>query len=142
MPSFEPIKLVEIVADEVGTPRNDGSPGSALYQVPIRLSSTPPLEWGELFVRTWNRPPRFTSMHRPGIASVSGDRVILNGTTLEELEQYHRATLLLVVDETNKQYSEFVRRAETAKADEGERNRRHREEIKRKSQQIKFDSTQ
>ena len=138
MPVFEPIKLIEIVADEVGTPRNDGTPGSALYQVPIRLSDNPPPEWRELFIRNWNNPPRFTSMHRPGIASVSGDRVILNGTTLEEIEKYHRATLLLVVEETNKQCADLFQQSQAADAQEAERQRRHKEEVKKKSDEIRF----
>jgi hypothetical protein len=141
MAAFEPIKLVEIVADEVGTPRSDGTPGSALYQVPIRLSAEPPLEWRELFVRNWNHPPQFTSMHRPGIASVSQSRVILNGTTLDEIEQYHRATLVLVVDETNKQYAELLRRGEAARAQEEGSQRKFREEVKKKAGEIRFPNT-
>ena len=40
-------------------------------------------------------------MHRPGIASVIGDRIILNGTTVEEIEKYHRDTLRVVVERVN-----------------------------------------
>lgn len=138
MTSFEAITLVGIVAEEVGVPRNDGTPGSALYQVPIRLSAKPPAQWRELFVRNWNHPPQFTSMHRPGIASVSGDRIILNGTTLDEVKQYHRDTLILVVDETNKQYAELFQRAQAAGAQEQERQKRFKEEIKKQSDDIRF----
>ena len=45
-------------------------------------------------------------MHRPGIASVSGDRIILDGTTVEELERYHAARDklgLVLVDATGRQ---------------------------------------
>ena len=137
--TFQAIRLVEIVADEIGTPRNDGTPGSALYSVPIRLSAIPPPEWVQLFVSTWNHPPRFTTMHRPGIASVGGNRVILNGTTLDEIESYHRETLLLVVQETNKKYLELLAQASKAEAREEERVRRHREEVKKKAQGIRFE---
>lgn len=41
-------------------------------------------------------------MHRPGIASVSGDRIVLNGTTMAEVERYHVETLRLVVEATNR----------------------------------------
>lgn len=51
----------------------------------------------EAFIKTWNQPPQFTTMHRPGIARVSGDRVILDGTTIEEVEKYHRDTLKLSI---------------------------------------------
>jgi hypothetical protein len=97
----EPVRLIEIVAAEVGTPRNDGTPGSALYRVPIRLSRAPSSEWARLFVQVWDSPPSYTMMHRPGIAYVLGDRIILDGTTVEEIEKYHRETLRLVVDRVN-----------------------------------------
>ena len=35
---FAPIEIVGVITDEVGSPRNDGGRGSALYAVPIRLS--------------------------------------------------------------------------------------------------------
>jgi len=40
-------------------------------------------------------------MHRPGIASVEGDKVVLNGTTIEEVERYHKKTLKIAVDMAN-----------------------------------------
>jgi len=86
-PAFEPIRIIEIIADEIGQPRNDGTPGSALYSVPFRLSARAPADWGAVFVRNWDNPREFTAMHRPGIASVSGDRVYLERTTVEEVEK-------------------------------------------------------
>jgi hypothetical protein len=53
-PAFEPIRIVEIIANEIGQPRNDGTPGSALYSVPLRLSAKAPANWGALFVRNWD----------------------------------------------------------------------------------------
>jgi hypothetical protein len=104
---FEAIKILGVIEDEVGHPRNDSTPGSALYAVPFRLSYVPPYEWIQLFLPNWDHPPQWTSMHRPGIAEVSGDRVILNGTTLEEVERYHRDTLKLALEETNKTYIQY-----------------------------------
>lgn len=96
-----PIRITGVIVDEVTTPRNDGTPGSALYAIPFRLSRRPSAEWARLFVETWDRPPRFTTMHRPGIARVANDRVVLDGTTIQEVEQYHRETLKLVVERVN-----------------------------------------
>jgi hypothetical protein len=48
-------------------------------------------------------------MHRPGIATVSGDRVYLDGTTIEEVKKYHRETLVLALDETNRMYADYER---------------------------------
>ena len=103
----EPIKLIGVIVDEVGEPRNDRSPGCAFYIVPFRLSRTPSPAWVQFFLRAWERPPRFTSMHRPGIARVVGDRVILDGTTIEEVERFHSETLKLAVDQANRSEEEF-----------------------------------
>lgn len=118
----EPIRIIGIVVDEVGEPRNDGTRGSALYKVPFRLSRRPSSLWGKLFVKSWDLPPRFTTMHRPHIASVVGDEIILNGTTIEEVRDYHRDTLILCVEEANKLEAEYR---------EEERKRRAREEAAR-----------
>ena len=40
-------------------------------------------------------------MHRPGISSVVGDRISLDGTTMEELGRYHLTTLKLAVAAAN-----------------------------------------
>jgi hypothetical protein len=34
-------------------------------------------------------------MHRPNIARGTGDKVVLDGTTIEEIEKYHKETLVL-----------------------------------------------
>ncbi len=95
------IKIAGVIIDEVSTPKIDGTRGSALYTVPFRLSRRPSSKWAEVFIRTWNHPPRFTTSHRPGIARVIGDRVILDGTTIEEVQESHRDTLVLVVKKVN-----------------------------------------
>lgn len=47
-------------------------------------------------------------MHRPGIASVSGDKIILDGTTIEEVRDVHRETLVLCVDKANKLEAQYL----------------------------------
>ena len=103
----EPIRLVAVDTENVGVPRGDGTAGSALYVVPILLSRIPDQNWASLFVQTWDWPPSFTSMHRPGIAHVSGQRVILDGTTVDEVARYHQNTLMVVVEKTNEQWQEL-----------------------------------
>jgi hypothetical protein len=76
--AFDPIAITGIIVDEIGTPRNDATPGSALYVVVFRLSRSPPLDWIDYFVRGFDHPQMYTSMHRPGIASVKGDRLFLD----------------------------------------------------------------
>jgi hypothetical protein len=97
----DPIRLVEVDLARVTEPRNDGTPGSALYQVPIRLSRTPSWTWENAFLKAWQFPRQFTSMHRPGIARIDGDCIVLDGTTIEEVRDTHRATLVLCVEDAN-----------------------------------------
>jgi hypothetical protein len=135
---FEPIQIAGIIDDQVGVPRNDGTRGSVLYRIPFRLSHQPPREWAELFVNNWNHPPVFTTMHRPGIASVIGDTVVLDGTTIEEVKDYHRDTLVLVIQQTNKQYKEFSERREKTIEQEQEQLRMHKRNVEDTANQITF----
>ena len=98
---FEPLSIIGVIVDEVGTPRNDGTAGSALYRVPLRLSRAVQADEAQMLVQLWDRPPSWTSMHRPGIARASGDRLVLDGTTVEEVDQYHAATLRSVIASFN-----------------------------------------
>lgn len=119
----EPIRIVGIIVDEVTEPRNDGTPGCALYRVPFRLSHVPSSLWKRLFLQTWDMPPRWSTMHRPGIARVSGDKIILDGTTIEEVRDVHRETLLLCVNKANEleaYYLEQQRKEEERKRIQGE----------------------
>lgn len=138
-PIGEPVRIVGVIADEVGEPRNDGTRGSALYAVPFRLSRRVSGDWAKVFEQVWNRPPRFTTMHRPGIARVSGDRIILNGTTIEEVQRYHRDTLVLCVQETNRiiaEHEDQVRRAEEERQRQSDE---HRSRVSDLSDKIRFD---
>ena len=135
---FEPIRIVGIVEEGVGRPRGDGSRGSALYRIPLRLSRRPTPEWARQFVETWDHPPQFTTMHRPGIASVSGDTVILNGTTMDELEQFHVDTLRHVVEKVNADIAAHDRQHRLQVAREDEAKRQHDESVREISARLKF----
>ena len=134
-----PIRIAGVIVDEVKVPSNDGTPGSALYTVPFRLSHRPSAEWARLLIAIWDSPPRFTSMHRPGIARVVGDRIILDGTTMEEVERYHLETLKLVVEETSRKIAQIEKDKRKREAQEEERLERHRDKIKNISNRLKFD---
>lgn len=136
---FEPIRIIGIVEEGVGRPRGDGSRGSALYRIPLRLSRTPTPDWARYFVQTWDRPPQFTTMHRPGIASVVGDTVVLNGTTMEELERYHLETLRHVLAKVNADVAAHARRERLQRAQEAELQRRHDESVREAAARLKFD---
>lgn len=134
----EDIKIVGIITNEVTLPKNDGTRGSALYSIPFRLSSKPTSTWSELFLRNWNYPPSFTSMHRPGIARVDSDKIILDGTTIEEVKQYHRDTLILCVEKTNEEEKQYRRREEQLRRKKQEEIENHYRNINDISKDIKF----
>lgn len=135
----EPIKIIGIIANEVGTPRLDGSRGSALYEVPFQLSAQPSPEWAELFRRVWDRPPSWSTRHRPGIGRVEGDRIILDGTTVEEVAQVHRDTLKLVVEEVNRIVAEHEVKQRGENERQSELLRGHKESVKDAAKRISFD---
>lgn len=130
--SEEPVRIVGVIADEVTEPTNDGTRGSALYTVPFRLSKPVSHDWAAVFEKVWNRPPQFTTMHRPGIAHARGNRIVLNGTTIDEVQRVHRDTLILCVKETNRILAEHEQR------EQAERDARHRvaEERRREVQEV------
>ena len=121
----QPLQMRGVDLNAVTMPRNDGSRGSALYRVPITLEPRPDLEWSRLFVHHFDHPTSWTSMHRPGIASVVGDRIILDGTTMEELERYHLATLKLAVAAANAERNQASDQEEVARKRARESSERH-----------------
>jgi hypothetical protein len=135
----EPIKIKGILVDGVTTPRGDGTQGSALYAVPFQLSRHPSPEWARLLVKTWNHPPQWSTMHRPGIARVSGDRIILDGTTVDEVERYHRDTLRLVVDDVNQKIMELEKRNQRQTEAERKRLQEHEDAVRQAASRISFD---
>jgi len=131
----EPVRLIGVDTERIGQPLDDGTPGSALYRVPLLLNRVPPAVWSANFDDAWNSPPAFTTMHRPGIASVQGDRIVLDGTTIDELERYHLKTLKLVVRQLNERTAQHLRterqRAEAAELAAAEHKRRVHETAQR-----------
>jgi len=133
------IRITGVVVDEVTEPRMDGTRGSGLYRIPFQLSQAPSREWANLFVESWDHPPSFTSMHRPGIASVQGDRIILDGTTIEEVERYHRDTLVLAVKETNQMTAKLKAKRAEENARRLRRSEEHRNDVEDRAKRIKFE---
>jgi hypothetical protein len=134
----EPLKILGVIAEEISQPPNDGSRGSALYAVPIRLSRQPsPLE-ADLLDQVWDRPPQYTPRHRPGILHIVGDRMVLDGTTIEEVRDVHATTLRLVVDQVNQlaaaQQAEAHRRQQADRA----RARQHADHVKQVADEVNF----
>ena len=134
----EPIHILGIITDEVTVPRMDGTRGCALYKIPFRLSKSPSSLWVNIFLSTWNSPPRFTTMHRPGIASVYGDKIILDGTTIEEVRDYHRETLVLCVNIANEKEQSIIAEEKRRRELEENRKNQHYTNVASIADDIKF----
>jgi len=137
--SFRPIEIVGIDTPNVGSPRNDGTRGSGLYRVPIKLSEQPPREWADALPKAWDHPPQFTTMHRPGIASISGDVVILDGTTIEEVRDVHAQTLVLIVGKLNLAYEKHEERSRAEANRVADERSAHEANVRDTAKDIKFD---
>jgi hypothetical protein len=136
---FEPIEIVGVVKEGVGKPRNDGTRGSGLYRIPLRLSRRPSSTWADLFRQTWDRPPLSTTMHRPGIGAVEGDTIVLDGTTMDELERYHLRTLRLVLEQVNRNTADIERRQAEEKARQERLEREHDRDVDAVASRLRFD---
>lgn len=135
----EPIKIVRILVDQVGTPRNDGTYGSALYAVPFQLSRRPSSDWARIFIENWNHPPEWSTSHRPNIARVEGSTVILDGTTVEEVESCHRKTLVLALNKTNRMIEEYEAKKRWEAERKAEQLRKQEDAVRDAAKRIRFD---
>jgi predicted nucleotide-binding protein len=132
------IRIKGIIVNEVSMPRLDGSKGSALYSIPFRLSTVPSSIWVEIFLENWRNPQSFTTMHRPRIASVLGDKIILDGTTIEEVEKYHKATLENAVQMANIGEKEFMANQRRIVEQQAKTEKDHYDRVNELASKIKF----
>ncbi|EMC03823.1 toll/interleukin-1 receptor domain-containing protein [Streptococcus mutans] len=136
---IEEIKIEGIITNEVTVPKMDGTVGSALYKIPFRLNRSPSSLWSELFLKAWASPPRWTTMHRFDIASVLSDKIILDGTTIEEVKKYHRDTLKLCVEQANQEERNILEMRRLEQEKEEARVSEHYDKISQLSDEIDFD---
>ena len=136
---YEPIRIINVIASEVGVPRNDGTQGSALYAVPFQLSRRPSQAWIEHFVNTWRMPPSWSTRHRPSIARIEGDRLILDGTTADEVADVHRETLKAVLDKVNNDVAEYERQQQRIADQKAEELRQHKQSVEDALKRLSFD---
>lgn len=132
------IRILKIIREDIALPRNDGTRGSALYAIPFQLSDYPSRRWIDLFIQAWNYPSHFSSMHRPGIARVSGNRIILDGTTIDEYKQFHHETLQGAIAEANKKEREWREAQKTAEERQAKKEQQFRSNIDSQLEDISF----
>jgi hypothetical protein len=78
-------------------------------------------------------------MHRPGIARVSGDQIVLDGTTIDEVEQYHAKTLRGIVGAFNVEAARISDAAESAAQEAADSADKHRRHVSDVAERISFD---
>jgi len=72
-----------------------------LYDVPFRLSGNPSEEWIDFVTQAWDTPADPLLAHLPGICTISGYTIWFTGTTVEEVERFHKDTLMLALADAN-----------------------------------------
>lgn len=113
-------KILRIVEDRITPILSNGKPEGALCKIPFELNGSPDQEWSLFFLEYWNSPREYTTMHRPGIATVDKNWIKLKGTTVDEVKKYHKKTLLDAVNFANVRYNtvkeeEYIQNAENEK---------------------------
>lgn len=78
-------------------------------------------------------------MHRPGIATVSGDCIVLDGTTIEEVRDRHARTLTLVVGQLNDAQTQYEEKALADAQPTAERQSHHEKEVRAVADDIRFE---
>jgi len=68
-----------------------------------------------------------------------GDIVWLNGTTIDEVESTHKATLVLALEETNRIYLEFLKQRQTVSDGLLRERNAHQEHVTEVAKKITFD---
>ena len=137
--SSDTIEIDRVDVDNAGSPRNDGTPGSGLYMVPIKLKQTPSPTWASLFPENWDHPREWSSRHRPGIAQVLGDTIVLNGTTVEEVRDVHVKTLKLAVEATNEQATAVAERERLVREAAARQQAEHEANLREVASEVRFD---
>lgn len=68
-----------------------------------------------------------------------GDRIILDGTTVEEVEKRHRDTLKVVIETVNRDVAEYEARQRRAEEERAEQLRQHEQSVRDAAKRINFD---
>ncbi|TDL38479.1 hypothetical protein EVU91_05175 [Macrococcoides bohemicum] len=116
----------------------DGTRGSALYSIPFLLNQPPSRKWSDIFINKWNNPRVWSTMHRSGKARVVGDKIILDGTTIEEVKNYHRDTLIMCVEDANVEYKRMIEKKLEEQKKRKTRVNEFEQALKRNIDDIKF----
>jgi hypothetical protein len=122
---MDPLTITGVDAQHIGNPRSDGTAGSRLYSVPIKLNRPATTIEAQLLLELWDHPSVIPTRHRPGILRIAGPTVVLDGTTIEEIRTFHAETLKRAIRLVNLEIAEYAAAdAALAQAETDARDRR------------------
>ncbi|MEA3325913.1 MAG: hypothetical protein U9R53_01160 [Chloroflexota bacterium] len=78
-------------------------------------------------------------MHRKGIVQVIGDTIILDGTTIEEVKNYHLETLNLAIERANDKCQKLEKNNREKEAYRLRKTQAHKENVRKIARDLKFD---
>ena len=128
--AFEDIKILEIDDSKSYKPE----PSKLLYNIYLKLSSSPPLEWQQIF-EAERRFPRHT-MWRD--AWIEGEYIVVHCVP-DEIVKYHANDLKEDVRNSNSKYRQYMMEKAQKEAEKAERALSERNQIKELKQKIQFD---
>lgn len=129
----EPVRITGVIVEAMHGPSGESVDGP--YDIPFQLSCVTSPEWEQEFLRAWDR---LTASGLSVMASVGSDRIILNGTTIDDVERDLIGILKRAVAEANRVTSETMEKLhERAMLEEQRRTERFRH-IKEVVQRLNF----
>ena len=131
------IKILGIVAEEVTSPTNDGSDGSALYTVPLLLSREPSAKWAEFFMESWNVYQGSMVSRHTGEISIIGDKMHIRDINLDYIED-NKEALKEHVDAVSRKEREHEFKKSMQEEERQKREKERREHVEKRAKEIKF----
>ena len=118
----EPVRLTGVVLEAMHGPGDASLDGP--YDIPFQLSCVTSPEWEQEFLKAWDR---LTGNGLSVMASVGSDRIVLNGTTIDDVERDLMGVLKRAVAEANRATAEATQKLrQRAKLEEQKRIERFR----------------
>lgn len=127
--TFEDIKILEV--DDSKSYKPDAT--KLLYNIYLKLSASPPLEWQQIFDAE-RRFPRHT-MWRD--AWIEGEHIVINCVP-EELEKYHANDLMKDVENTNSKYRQYLMEKAQNEAKKVKQELSERDQLKELKSRLRF----
>lgn len=129
----ESVKLAGVIIEAMRSP--SGSSLDGPYDIPFQLSRVTSPEWEQEFLKAWDG---LTSKGQTVMASVGADRIILNSTTIDNVERVHLDTLKRAVAEANRATREAQEKLRRRAELEEQKKREHLRHVQTVVERLNF----